>query len=115
MADSPWLKQRGGTRTAQPTEPRISPDRKAISERFPQISASPKSPENLDFSAGIALRCRTRLGSLTQHFGTRSLMRSAPRVERLIAPLQLLTGTYPTDLIPNWTTKDHATEAASPM
>src|SRR5262245_711759 len=29
-----------------------------------------KSPENLDISAGIALRCRTGLGSLAQHFGT---------------------------------------------
>jgi len=56
--------------TAQPTEPRISPDRKAISERFPQITSSPKGPENLDISAGIALRCRTGLGSLAQHFGT---------------------------------------------
>jgi hypothetical protein len=55
--------------TAQPTEPRISLDRKAISERFPKISSAPKGPENLDISAGIALRCCTGLGSLAQHFG----------------------------------------------
>src|SRR5262249_40996781 len=56
--------------TAHPTEPRISADRKAISERFPQISSSPKRRENLGLFVGIALRCRAGLGSLAQHSGT---------------------------------------------
>ena len=64
------MKQCGAPRTAQPTEPRISLDRKAISERFLQIFSPHKQPENLGFPAGIALRCRTGLGSLAQHSGT---------------------------------------------
>src|SRR5262249_60019656 len=58
----PWVENVAVSATAQPTEPRISPDRKAISQRFRHVASKPRTAPKPGFCRWNCLEVGHRSG-----------------------------------------------------